>query len=55
MEKDPMVSTVSPRQDEHSDDLYVVDSPSLHERLGESRYSDRPPLAARPSFGRQRM
>ena len=48
-----MVSTVSPRQAEHSDDLYVVDSPSLHERLGESRYSDRPPLAARPSFSRR--
>ena len=48
-----MVSTVSPRQDEHSDDLYVVDSPSLHERLGESRYSDRPPLATRPSVGRR--
>jgi hypothetical protein len=48
-----MVSTVSPRQAEHSDDLYVVESPSLHERLGESRYSDRPPVAARPSFARR--
>jgi len=48
-----MVSTVSPRQAEHSDDLYVVESPSLHERLGESRYSDRPPVAVRQSFSRR--
>ena len=48
-----MVSAVSSRQAEASDDLYVVDSPSLHERLGESRYSDRPPLAAGPSFARR--
>ena len=48
-----MVSTVSPRQAESSEDLYVVESPSLHERLGESRYSDQPALAARPSFGRR--
>lgn len=48
-----MASTVSPGQAELSDDLYVVESPSLHERLGESRYSDRPPLAARASFGRR--
>jgi hypothetical protein len=48
-----MASTVSPRQAELSDDLYVVESPSLHERLGESRYSDRPPLGGRPSFSRR--
>ena len=48
-----MVSMVSPRQTEDSDDLLVVDSPSLRERLGESGFSDRPPLAARPSFGRR--
>jgi len=48
-----MVSTVSPRQAEASDDLYVVDSPSLHERLSESRYADRTALAALPSFGRR--
>jgi hypothetical protein len=48
-----MVSTMSPRQAEDSDDLYVVDSPSLHERLSESRYSDRTALAARPSAGRR--
>jgi hypothetical protein len=48
-----MVSTVSPRQAEAADDLYVVESPSLHERLGESRYSDRTVLTARPSFGRR--
>jgi hypothetical protein len=48
-----MVSTVSPRPAEHSDDLYVVESPSLHERLSDSRYSDRPPVAARPSFARR--
>jgi hypothetical protein len=52
-EEGPMVSTVSPRQAEVSDDLYVVESPSLHERLNESRYSDRPPLASRPSFARR--
>jgi len=48
-----MVSTVSPRQAEASDDLYVVDSPSLHERLSESRYSDRAPLSAAPSLTRR--
>ena len=48
-----MVSMVSPRQAEVSDDLLVVDSPSLRERLGESGFSDRPPLAAPPSFGRR--
>jgi hypothetical protein len=48
-----MVSTMSPRQAEHSDDLYVVDSPSLHERLSDSRYSDRTAVAVRPSFGRR--
>jgi len=53
MEKDSMVSTVSARQAESSDDLYVVESPSLHERLGESRYSDRTAFAAKPSFGRR--
>ena len=48
-----MVSTVSPRQAEVSDDLYVVESPSLHERLSESRYSDRTAVMAGPSFGRR--
>ena len=48
-----MVSAVSSRQAEPSDDLYVVESPSLHERLSESRYSDRTAMAARPSFGRR--
>jgi len=48
-----MVSTVSSRHADGSDDLYVVESPSLHERLSESRYSDRPPLAARRSVTRR--
>jgi len=48
-----MVSTVSPRQADVSDDLYVVDSPSLHERLSDSRYSDRTAVITRPSFGRR--
>jgi hypothetical protein len=48
-----MVSTVSSRQAEGAEDLYVVESPSLHERLGDSRYPDRSPLAVRPSFGRR--
>ena len=48
-----MVSMVSPRQAENSDDLMLVDSPSLRERLSESRFSDRPLLTARPSFGRR--
>jgi hypothetical protein len=48
-----MVSMVSPRQSEHSDDLLVVDSPSLHGRLSESGFSDSPLLTARPSFGKR--
>jgi hypothetical protein len=49
----PMVSMVSPRQDEHADDLLVVDSPSLRGRMSESGFADSPLLAARPSFGRR--
>src|SRR5262249_55057911 len=52
-ESTPMVSMVSPRPAEDSDDLLVVDSPSLRGRLGESGFSDRPPLITRPSFGRR--
>jgi hypothetical protein len=48
-----MVSTVSPRQAEHADDLYVVESPSLHERLSESQYSDRRPVTVPPSVTRR--
>jgi hypothetical protein len=48
-----MVSMVSPRQDEHSDDLMVVDSPSLRGRLSESAFPDNPLLAAKPSFGKR--
>jgi hypothetical protein len=48
-----MVSMVSPRQDEHSDDLLVVDSPSLRGRLSESAFPDNPLLPARPSFGKR--
>jgi hypothetical protein len=48
-----MVSMVSPRQDEHSDDLLVVDSPSLRGRLSESGFADSPLLRARPSFGKR--
>ncbi len=48
-----MVSMVSPRQVEHSDDLLVVDSPPLRGRMSESGFADRPPLAARPSLGKR--
>ena len=48
-----MVSMVSPRQGEHSDDLFVVDSPSLRGRLSESGFTDSPLLTARPSFGKR--
>jgi hypothetical protein len=48
-----MVSMVSPRQDEHSDDLMIVDSPPLRGRLSESAFPDNPLLAAKPSFGRR--
>ena len=47
-----MVSMVSPRHADVSDDLLVVDSPSLRERPSES-FSDRPLLSDRPSFGRR--
>jgi hypothetical protein len=49
-ESTPMVSMVSPRQHEHADDLLVVDSPPLRERLGETGFADSRLLAARPSF-----
>jgi hypothetical protein len=48
-----MVTTVRSRQDEHPDDLLVVDSPSLRGRLSESGFVDSPLLAARPSFGKR--
>ena len=51
-----MVSMVRPRQeehDEHSDELLVVDSPSLRGRPGESGFADNPLLPARPSFGKR--
>jgi hypothetical protein len=48
-----MASTVSPRQAEYSDDLLVVDSPSLRGRLSEPGFADSPPLAARPSFAKR--
>ena len=48
-----MVSMVSPRQAEDSDDLLVVDSPPMRGRLGESSFSDRPPFSAQPSFARR--
>jgi hypothetical protein len=48
-----MVSMVSPRHDEHADDLLVVDSPSLRGRSGGSGFSDSPLLTARPSFGKR--
>jgi hypothetical protein len=48
-----MVSMVSPRQSEYSDDLLVVDGPSMRERLGESGFSDSPLLTRRPSFGKR--
>jgi hypothetical protein len=47
-----MVSMVSPRHADVSDDLLIVDSPSLRERSSES-FSDRPLLSDRPSFGRR--
>jgi hypothetical protein len=46
-----MVTTMRSRQDEHPDDLLVVDSPPLRGRLSESGFADSPLLAARPSFG----
>jgi hypothetical protein len=49
----PMVSMVSPRHDEHPDDLLVVDSPSLRGRLSESAFPDNPLLGAKPSFGKR--
>src|ERR1043166_2056666 len=48
-----MVSMVRPRQDEHPDDLLVVDSPSLPGRLSESGFADSPLLTARPSLGKR--
>jgi hypothetical protein len=48
-----MVSMVSPRHDEYSDDLLVVDSPPLRGRLSESASPDHPLLAAKPSFGKR--
>ncbi len=45
-----MVSTVSPRRAEVSDDLMLVDSPPLRGRLGEHEFSDRSVSLARPSF-----
>jgi hypothetical protein len=48
-----MVSMVTPRQDEHADDLLVVDSPSLRGRLGESGFGDNRLLTAKPSLGKR--
>jgi hypothetical protein len=48
-----MVSMVSPRHADVSDDLLVVESPSLRERPSDSRFSDHPLLTRRPSFGRR--
>jgi len=48
-----MVSTVSRRQGDVSDDLLLVDSPPLRGRLGEPEFSDRSLSSARPSFARR--
>lgn len=48
-----MVSTVTRRHDDVSDDLLHVDSPPLRERLGEPDYSDRSVSIAGPSFARR--
>jgi hypothetical protein len=48
-----MVSMVSPGQGEHSDDLLVVDSPSLRGRMSESGFADNLLLPARPTFGKR--
>jgi len=48
-----MVSMVSPRQTDHSDDLVLVGSPSLREWLGESEFSHRAAASTKPPFGRR--
>ena len=48
-----MVTTMRSRQDEHPDDLLVVDSPPLRGRLSESGFADSPLLPARASFGKR--
>ena len=48
-----MVSVVSPRYEEHADDLMVVDSPPLRGRPSDPGFPDSPLLAARPSFGKR--
>jgi len=48
-----MTSMVRSRQDEHPDDLLVVDSPPLRGRLSEPGFADNPLLPAKPSFGRR--
>jgi hypothetical protein len=48
-----MVSMVNPRRAEVSDDLLLVDSPPLRERLGEPEFSDECVPIAPPSFARR--
>jgi len=48
-----MVSVVSPRRDEHPDDLLIVESPSLRGRLSDPGFADNPLLPAKPSFGKR--
>src|SRR5262249_8004711 len=49
----PMVSVVTPRHADASDDLLHVDSPPLHRRRSDAHLSDRLLLTDTPSFARR--